>query len=101
MPESRTFSDVNQALFDASKKASQQVHKTAYDPPSGNKGTATTHIPLIGDVAVAFDFNQDEKSVTYTIVSLPKAGLPTASQVFDGIESTIRACRQTVTGRPQ
>ena len=93
MPESRTFSDMNQALFDATKKASQQAHKTTYDPPSGSKGTATTHIPLLGDVVVSFDFNPDASSITYTIVTLPKSGIPSANQVFDGIDSTIRACR--------
>jgi hypothetical protein len=101
MPESRTFPDVNQALFDATKKASQQAHNTAYDPPSGNKGTATTPIPLLGNVVVAFDFNPGANSLTYTIVTLPKGGLPSASQVFDGIDATIGACRYTLTAKAQ
>ena len=101
MPESRTFTDVNQALFDATKKASQQAHKTTYDPPAGNKGTSTTHVPLIGDIVVGFEFNPEAKSITYTIVSLPKSGIPSANQVFDGIDSTIRASRHTLATRSQ
>lgn len=101
MPESKTFSDVDQVLFDATKKASQLAHKTVYDPPSGTSGTAATHIPLIGDVVVRFEFNPDQKSITYTIVSLPKSGVPSASQVFDGIDTTIRASRHTLAQRSQ
>jgi hypothetical protein len=92
MTDCKTFHGVNQAIFDCVKQKSYAEHGTIYDPATGNKGTATTNIAVVGKIVVSFDFDPTAESITYCIVSKP--WIVSVSQIFDGIGDTINGCRQ-------
>jgi hypothetical protein len=94
MTDCRTFHGVTQAIFACVKQKSLAEHGTVYDPATGNKGTATTKVPVVGTIVVSFDFdpNPNVESITYCIISKP--WIVSASQIFDGIGDTIDSCRQ-------
>lgn len=91
MSDCRIFHGVTPAIFDCVKVSSGKEHGTVYDPPSGNKGKATTKT-LVGTVVVSFDLNPGDESITYCIISKP--WIVSAAQIFDGIGDTIDSCRQ-------
>jgi|HubBroStandDraft_1064217.scaffolds.fasta_scaffold225079_1 hypothetical protein len=91
MTDCRTFNGVTQAIFDCVKKKSLAEHGTVYDPATGNKGKATTNVPVVGTIVVSFDLDPSAESITYCIISKP--WIVSASQIFDGIGETINACR--------
>lgn len=90
MSDCKTFHGVSQQIFDCVKKTSSAQHGTKYEPPNGDKGTATTDT-VVGKVVVSFDLNSGAESIKYCIVSKP--WIVSASQIFDGIADSINACR--------
>ena len=91
MSDCQTFNNVTPAIFDCVKQSSGKEHGTVYDPPSGNKGTATTKT-VVGTIVVSFDLNPAAGSITYCIVSKP--WIVTDSEIFNGVASSISACSQ-------
>jgi len=92
MTDCRTFHGVDQAIFACVKQKSLEEHGTVYDPATGNKGKATTNVPVVGTIVVSFDFDPSAESITYCIISKP--WIVSASQIFDGIGDTINSCRK-------
>lgn len=88
----RTFNGVTPAIFECVKEVSLRGHGTKYDPPNGNKGTATTDVGGIGIIVLSFDFDPNTGSLTYCIISKP--WIVPASAIFDGIGETINGCRK-------
>ena len=92
MSDTMTFDDVDEALFEKIKTASTKAHGTVYYPDVGDKGTATTAIPVLGKVVLGFDLDAQSKSLTYTVLSKP--GVVSLRDLRNGIDATIKACRQ-------
>ena len=90
MSDCKVFNGVTEVVFNCVKKTSAEQHDTVYDPPDGNKGTATTKVPVVGTIVVSFDLDPETNAITYCIVKKPF--LVSASQVFDGIGDTINSC---------
>lgn len=91
MSDSKVFDGVTEKVFACVKTSSFKEHGTVYDPSTGNKGTATTKVPFIGTVVLDFDLDPSTAKITYTIRSKP--GIVPASQIFDGIQSSINGCK--------
>jgi hypothetical protein len=89
MTTQKTFNGVTPEIFECIKTSSEKEHGTAYDPSSGNKGTATTET-IVGKVVLGFDFDPSSSSITYSITSKPF--IVSDSQIFDGIASSINTC---------
>jgi hypothetical protein len=96
MTDCRTFNGVTQAIFTCVKLKSLKEHGTVYDPANGNKGKATTNVPVVGTIVVSFDLDPNTEAITYCIISKP--WIVSASQIFDGIGETINSCRADTRG---
>ena len=90
MSDSHVYKDVTQSIFECVKRRSEQEHGTKYNTNNGNDGTATTKVPFVGDIVMAFNFDQPSSKLTYTLQSKP--ALVTESAIWSGIESTIGTC---------
>jgi hypothetical protein len=88
---SKTFSGVTEAIFNSIKETSHARHGTVYDPPTGNKGIATTETD-VGKVILGFSLDTSSQAVQYWVVSKP--WIIEASQIFDGIATLIKDCQQ-------
>ena len=91
MSDCKSFSGVNQAIFDCVKQTSHAEHGTLYDPPNADSGTATTDTP-VGKVVLSFDLDTSAQTIKYCIVSKP--WIVSASTIFDGILKSIKGCQQ-------
>ncbi len=87
---SKTYHGVTEEIFKCVKTKSHSEHGTIYDPPTGNKGTATTSIPVLGKIVLGYDL-QPNRDLTYTIIEKP--GLAPEGEIWSGIEKTINGCR--------
>ena len=90
MSDSKTYSNVTEEIFACVKATSSKAHGTVYDPPTGNKGTATTDT-VVGKVKVGFDLNTDSNEITYTLIHKPV--LAPEHDIWNGIEDAINGCR--------
>jgi hypothetical protein len=88
MSSSKAWNGVTESIFDCVKATSAKDHGTRYDPPSADRGTASTDTPV---GAVVLGFNLSNGTLTYTIQKKPF--LVSDSQIWDGIDHTINACR--------
>jgi hypothetical protein len=64
---------------------------TKYDPPEGNRGTATNNFPLFGSVGVALDFDPAKQIISYEIKEKPSA-VPEAL-IWARITQAVEDCR--------
>ena len=90
MPDQHAYNNVTQTIFTCVKAKSYAEHGTTYAPPDANSGTATTNVTFVGTIQVDFNFNPSANTLTYS--NLRKPGIVPESSVWDGIESTIKAC---------
>lgn len=90
--DSRTYTDVTQAIFDCVKTKSKTDHGTVYDPPNGNTGTATTQT-TVGEVKLSFDLDLSAKTLKYVILEEP--GAVFNFEIWDGICGAIKFCGGT------
>jgi hypothetical protein len=89
MSKSKTFNGVTPSIWECVKATSLKEHGTVYAPPGANAGTAKTST-IVGEVLLEFNFNPTSNSVAYTIIKKP--GLASESQIWNGIEATIKGC---------
>jgi len=52
----KTYEGVAEAMLTCMKRNGTAAGKR-YDPPEGNRGTATSKVPVFGSVVVAFDLD--------------------------------------------
>jgi hypothetical protein len=88
MPSSKSWSGVTESIFACVKTTSQKQHGTVYEPPNADSGTATTKTP-VGTVKLSFVLANE--TLTYTIQSKPI--IVSESQIWNGIDETIKGCR--------
>lgn len=89
MADQKTYNNVTAQIFECVKANSEKEHGTKYVPPDANQGTATTQ-SIVGEVVLSFDFNPQASTLTYVIKKKPF--IVSASQIWDGIQTTITAC---------
>lgn len=92
MSDTKTFDNVTEEIFACVKEKSSKDHGTVYDPPNGNKGTATTKT-VVGKVVLGYDLNTDTNEIKYTIVDKPV--LAPEHEIWKGIEGAINSCRSS------
>jgi hypothetical protein len=66
---------------------------TKYDPPEGNRGTATTKVPVFGIVVVAFDLDPATQVISYEIKDKPSA-VP-EPLIWGRITQAVEDCKAT------
>lgn len=88
MSSSKSWNGVTNQIFSCVKQKSEKDHGTVYDPPDADSGKATTDTP-VGNVVLGF--NLADSTLTYTIEHKPF--IVSDSQIWDGINDTINACR--------
>jgi hypothetical protein len=87
---SKTFQGVNQDCWNCVQQSSIKQHGTVYDPPPpATQGVSTTSTP-VGDVKLSFNYQSAQQSVSYAILSKPF--IVTESEIWNGIESSIKSC---------
>lgn len=89
MPNSRTYSNVNIETWSCIRAKSIRVYGTSYVPSEGNKGIATT-ITLGQKVVLGFEFDAENETLTYTIIS--KGILVPEKAIWNGIGESIKEC---------
>jgi hypothetical protein len=90
MARTQTFQGLNARTWARVKATSLAEHGTRYDPVGADAGVAVTHTP-VGEVAMAYAFDPQAQSVTYTIQKKPffvGDGL-----IWSGIRTMIDKCR--------
>ncbi|MDF1698049.1 MAG: hypothetical protein P1U56_19535 [Saprospiraceae bacterium] len=90
MGKTKVFHGITPEVWECVKKTSHVEHGTVYDPPNGDKGTATTKT-IVGDVVLNFSLDPAASTVTYTIVKKPF--LASQNQIWNGTQETIDGCR--------
>jgi hypothetical protein len=90
MPDQHVYNNVTQTTFTCVKAKSYADHGTTYVPADANSGTATTNVTFVGEIQIDFNFNPSANTLTYS--NLRKPGIVPESRIWDGIESTIKAC---------
>jgi hypothetical protein len=91
MATTKSFGNVTQAVWDCVKSTSAKEHGTTYEPPDSNQGTATTQT-IVGKIALGFNFDPAQETVTYTIIQKP--GIVSEQEIWDGIQDSINGCSQ-------
>ncbi len=91
MAKSKMFENISPAVFACIRATSLQQHAAVYAPEGGNAGTVSTTVPLIGKIVLAFDYDPDACTLTYTIDKKPF--IVAENQIWDGIGETIKGCR--------
>jgi hypothetical protein len=86
----KTYHAVTEAML-ACMKRNGTAAGTKYDPPEGNRGTATTKVPIFGSVVVAFDLDPAKQVISYEIKEKPHA-VPEAL-VWGRIDQAVEECR--------
>jgi hypothetical protein len=88
----KTYEGVTEAML-ACMKRNGTAAGTRYDPPEGNRGIATTKVPVFGDVVVAFDLDPVRQVISYEIKVKPGA-VPEAL-VWGRISQAVEDCKGT------
>lgn len=91
MTDCKLFSSIDEAMLTCIKETSQTKHGTVFDPPVGNKGTATTDT-TVGKVVVSFVLDTSSQVLQFCIISKP--WIISASQVFDSLAGVISECQK-------
>ncbi len=94
MSKSKTFEQVTTAIFACIQASSLAQHGAVYAPQGADKGTVSTTVPLIGKVVLAFDFDPDNCTITYTIDKKPF--IVAEHQIWAGVADTIQGCRDSL-----
>jgi hypothetical protein len=87
---SKTWNGVTPAMFACVKAGSARDHGTKYQPPDGDKGTATTDVTAVGTIVLGFELDPGG-ALTYTIQKKPM--LVPESEIWSGIDSAIKGCK--------
>jgi hypothetical protein len=90
----KTFEGVTEAML-ACMKSNGIAAGTKYDPPAGNRGKATSKVPVFGSVVVAFDLDPATQIISYEIKEKPSA-VPEAL-VWGRITQAVEHCKATHT----
>lgn len=88
--DQRTYGNITEAIFECVKVDSIEAQGTVYEPRDGPVGVATTRSPL-WRVVVAYEHDVAAGELTYTLVR--KSWIVPRSEVWNGIEEAIEACR--------
>jgi len=90
MAAAKTYEGVTEAML-ACMKRNGTAAGTKYDPPDGNRGTATSKVPVFGSVVVAFDLNPSTQVISYEIKEKP-AAVPEA-MIWSRITQAVEDCK--------
>lgn len=86
----KTYEGVTEAMLTRMKRNGTAAD-TKYDPPDGNRGTATSNVPVFGSVVVAFDLDPAKQIISYEIKEKPGA-VPEAL-IWSRITQAMEDCR--------
>ncbi len=90
MSKSRTFENVTAEIFACIKETTWVKHAAIYEPANALAGTVRTAVPLVGTVVLAFEFDPEAETLTYSIVKKPF--VVAEHYIWDGIQETIDGC---------
>ena len=91
MSESRTFSDISEAVVGRMKELGRTQFGMVFDPPDGASSTATSPTPF-GECVVAFVHDRGCSELTLTVIKKP-ALLSTAT-LWSGFAAALARCRE-------
>ena len=92
MGSSMSYEDVSETMLACMKQMGAAQSGTVYEPADTNRGTATTKVPLFGNVVLTFDLDIENQVITYHIQQKPTA-IP-ESLVWSQIAKIISDCRR-------
>lgn len=90
MGATQIYPNVTDALFERVKHKSFADRGTVYAPSVGNTGTASTAVPVLDTIVLAFDLDSMTNVLSYEITSMPF--LVTEGEIWDEIAGTLHAC---------
>ena len=85
--DTKSFSGVDQEVWDSLRAHTTSEHGTVYKFDDANSGTATTSVPAIGDIVLGFKFDPAQATLTYTIVKKPF--IVGVDRIWSGIQEGI------------
>jgi hypothetical protein len=93
MAGERSFKGVDEEAWETLRSRSTRDHGTIYqfEGDDETSGTATTRVPVIGDIVMHFHLDVDAATLTYTIVQKPM--VVREDQIWDGIEKSVEDAR--------
>lgn len=91
MVATKTFHDVSPRAWERMQDIGRVQHGTVFETVDGLTGTATTNSP-VGTIVLAYAFDPDIQTVTYTIQRKPM--LIGEFLIWNGIDATLGHCRR-------
>jgi hypothetical protein len=88
----KTYEGVTEAML-AYMKRNGTAAGTKYDPPEGNRGTATSKVPVFGNLVVAFELDPATQVISYEIKEKP--GTVPEALVWGRITQAVEDCKAT------